>query len=244
MKKIDSITTTKGRLLKAYENGLGTFVHKDVVKTVKTNVDTAKIRTGKVTKFYPYLNKAEVQLDNLNKKVISTILHHYGGELTDYYTPNGDEDFCKKLHEPCIIPRFELKCLVVKIHETDSQEYLLLGYLESDEIIGNNIAPKGNIRLSSVGATNEYYVQFGSQGLQIGSKEKPKVEIGDMEDETKELDYVFAEDVYNKEEIDNKLENYSDGSSDFNLENLDVDLGVELGTTGGLLTITVDLIKE
>jgi len=45
-------------------------------------------------------------------------------------------------------------------------------------------------------------------------------------------------------DLNEKLDNCSSGSSEINLENLDIDLDVELGSTGGLLTISVDLIKE
>lgn len=69
MKKIDKITPTKGRLLKAYENGLGKLVNKEISSQVKTSVNGVKIQTGVVTKFYPYLNKAEVKIDKTNKKL-------------------------------------------------------------------------------------------------------------------------------------------------------------------------------
>lgn len=204
MGRIDNITVTNGRLKQAYDNGLGKLVKNDIIKTITKTVDKSAIRTGVVTKFYPYLDKAEVEL-NKDSKVICKRLHLFGGELTDYYTPSGDKSYCNILNEPCIIPKSSLECLVVNIHDNDSDEYLLLGFYEVDELIGISPAPEGNMKISSIGATNDYYVQFGANGLQICSKKTPMIHIGEMEDETVKLEYANREEVYTKKEIDNIL---------------------------------------
>ena len=118
MKRIDNITATQGRLKQAYDKGLGKLVQNDISKTVNNIVKDTRINTGVITKFYPYLDKAEVKLSN-DKLILCKILHRYGGELIDYYTPTGEEDYCIKLKEPCILPREELNCLIMDGDDED-----------------------------------------------------------------------------------------------------------------------------
>ncbi len=206
MKKIDKITPTKGRLLQAYENGLGKLVNKEISQQVKTSVEGVKIQTGVMTKFYPYLNKAEVKLDKSNKKIICKILHRYGGAIMDLFTPLEEtRTFCKKMGEPCIIPRYLLNCLVADIND-DSKEYLLLGYYENEELIGLNPAEPGSLKISAIGITNEYYIKFGIKGFEVQSPKKPNFTVGHFEDETAEVNYVSSDEVYTKKEVDKLLE--------------------------------------
>lgn len=206
MKKIDKITPTKGRLLKAYENGLGKLVNKEISSQVKTNVNGVKIQTGVVTKFYPYLNKAEVNIDKTNKKIICKILHRYGGAVIDLFTPLGEtKTFCKNMKEPCIIPRGLLRCLVADIND-DSNEYLLLGYYENDEMIGLNPAEPGNVKLAVIGGISQYWIKFGVGGLEFRSKNKPLTKVIENDEDAKDVTYASSDDVYTKAEVDKLLE--------------------------------------
>lgn len=206
MKKIDKITPTKGRLLKAYENGLGKLVNKEISSQVKTSVNGVKIQTGVVTKFYPYLNKAEVKIDKTNKKIICKILHRYGGGLIDLFTPLAEtKTFCKNMKEPCIIPRGLLRCLVADIND-DSNEYLLLGYYENDEMIGINPAEPGNIKIYATNEVNDFWIKFGINGLKCKIKNNVRIETSELPDETEKVEYASSDDVYTREEVDKLLE--------------------------------------
>ena len=88
--KSDNVTVTQGRMKQAFSNSIGKIVKNETTKIVKEAIDNSKISAGVVTKFYPYLDKAEVQILNSDKKVLCKILHRFGGELIDFYTPNGD----------------------------------------------------------------------------------------------------------------------------------------------------------
>lgn len=207
--KTDDITVTQGRIRQAFDKGFGKIIEHNTQKIVKNEVETCKVRTGRVTKFYPYWDKAEVKLDNVNKKVLCKILHRFGGELIDYYTPNGDFVYDDKRKEKCIIPRGDLHCLIVNIHDNDSQEYLLLGYYSNEELVGVNPASQGNFKIVSRGGTNQYWIKFGYDGLDLRLPSKTTINAGDMDSNMESLEYASKDDVYTKDEITEIISNFA-----------------------------------
>lgn len=199
--KSDNITVTQGRMKQAFDNGLGKLIEDSTQQIVKKEVENCKIRTGVMTKFYPYWDKAEVKIDNEKKNVLCKILHRFGGELTEYYTPNGDEIFDDARKEKCIIPRGDLHCLIMNIHDADSDEYLLLGYYSNEELIGVNPASQGNFKIVTTGGTNQFWIKFGYDGLDLRLPSKTTVNTGDMDDSMKSVDYASRDDVYTKSEV-------------------------------------------
>ena len=81
------ITVTKPRAKNAVQKQIDKVVTPKIDNAVKTAVENERIRTGVITKFYPYLDKAMVKLDHTNKLILCKILHRYGGDLFDFYTP-------------------------------------------------------------------------------------------------------------------------------------------------------------
>lgn len=203
--KSDNVTVTQGRMKQAFSNSFGQIVKNETSKIVKEAIDNSKISVGVVTKFYPHIDKAEVQMLDTNKKVLCKILHRFGGELIDYYTPNGDLIFDKEMKEKCIIPRGDLNCLIVDINSFDD-EYLLLGYYSNEELIGINPASQGNFKICTEGGINEFFIKFGYDGLDIRLPNSINVNTGEMDEEMIENKYVNSDDVYTKEEIDKMLE--------------------------------------
>lgn len=207
-----NINATQGKL----RQSLGVFVEGVVAsqgfdEKINKAVDTVKIRTGVVTKFYHYLDKAEVQLDNSNDKVLCKILHRFGGELIEYFTPLADEIvFCNVRKEPCIKPRAELHCLVVNIHDADSNEWLLLGFYENEELVGVNPAKPGNIKITTRGAVNQYWVKFGYDGLDLRLPDDVSKNVGEYDRDMKEIIPMSPNDYYAKIEIDELLKTYED----------------------------------
>lgn len=206
----DNVTVTQGRMKQAFDKSLGGIV-KDTAKTiVKKEIENLKIRTGVLTKFYPYWDKAEIQLDNSNKKVLCKVLHRFGGELTEYYTPAGDEIYDDERKEKCLIPRAELHCLVVNIHDEDSNEYLLLGFYSNEELVGVNPASQGNLKIVTRGGTNQFWIKFGYDGLDLRLPDSATTNIGAIDDEMTESEYADSNNVYTKEEIDKMLQDLRD----------------------------------
>lgn len=204
----EDITLTNARLEKALNLPVNNIISQTVPEQINQAIGDVKLRAGSITKFYPWLDKAEVQLYN-GEKVLCKIGHRFGGDICDYYTPDGDEDYCDELHEPCIRPLFYLECLVADIHEDDSNEQVLLFYFLGDDDVVSP-AKKGNMKISLPGASNEYYIEFGNNGLNIflGKDKTVNQKYGALDDVT-EVDYANSDDVYTKMEVYNKTEVYT-----------------------------------
>lgn len=207
MKTSNEPTVTDARMKEVLRHTITPIILETVPQMITQAVNDCKIRTGHVTKFYPYLDKAEVKLDNLNSKVLCRLSHRYVGALIDFYTPVGDQEYCDDLHEPCIIPREPLNCFIVKLHEDDSDDYLLVSYFHGENEFVDFVPPsQGNIRVSNFRASSEDYIEFGGDGLKIQTKKPIYSSYGEYEDDLTEPDYADSSDVYTKEEVYTKAE--------------------------------------
>ncbi|MBQ8017596.1 MAG: hypothetical protein IJ258_05750 [Methanobrevibacter sp.] len=206
----NDITPTKGRLKQALDNAVTNRALPQITHQIETTVDEEKIRTGRVLKFYHYLDKALVELDNTDETVLCKILHRFGGELIDLYTPSADSiEYCDDLHEPCIIPRCSLNCLIINIHDNDSEEFLLLGFYQNEELVELNPAAPGNFKIVSIGGTNQFWIKFGADGLDLRLPNTATTNVGDMDKNMEEVDYADSTNVYTKQEVYNKTEVYT-----------------------------------
>lgn len=206
----NDITSTKGRLKQALDNSVTNKALAQATQQINDAVDEEKIRTGRVIKFYHYLDKALVELDNSDETVLCKILHRFGGELIDLFTPSADTiDFCDDLHEPCVIPRGDLNCLIINIHDSDSEEFLLLGFYQNEELVGLNPASPGNFKIVTRGGTNQFWIKFGYDGLDLRLPSSATTNVGDMDRDMSPVDYASSDTVYTKEEVYNKTEVYT-----------------------------------
>ncbi|MBO6275793.1 MAG: hypothetical protein J6M91_09740 [Methanobrevibacter sp.] len=203
MKTTDNITVTNGRLEKALKNRVEPIIMPQVTKQVNQAVMESKFQIGIMTKFYPYLDKCEIEVNG--ELILCKILHRFIGDLIDYYTPVGDEDYCTVLKEPCIIPRSTLKCLILDVND-DSDEQIMVGFINYEELIGINPAKMGNLKLVSRTETNQFWIKFGLDGLDIRSPETPTTSIGEYDSTMEEITYTNSNDVYTKAEVDKLLE--------------------------------------
>lgn len=203
---IDNITITDGRLKRALNNKVKPLVQNESTKIIQKELNNSMLRLGKITKFYPYLDKAEVKLDTNNKKIMCKILHRFGGELLDLYTPLSEKVMVDRNHEKYIIPRVKQHVCVLNIHNGDSQYHIILGTLRDKDIAGFNPAKPGNMKISAVGVTNDFYIQFGLDGLKYKLPKKSSTEIGYFEEELQNVDYTDSSEVYTKEEVYTKKE--------------------------------------
>lgn len=210
MKTIKDSTITTGRLEQSIEHAVNRVAGPQITQQISNAVEDERLRTGRVTKFYHYLDKAEVKIDHSGELVLCKILHRFGGDVLDLYTPvASEESFCDELKEPCIIPRHGLNCLVIKIHDEDSEENLILGYYENEEIVGLNPAAPGNFKIATRGGTNQYWIKFGHDGLELRLPENGSMDIGEIPDEMENKEYADSTNVYTKEEVYNKTEVYT-----------------------------------
>lgn len=206
MKTTENITITDGRLNRALKKRINPHVSETATKIVKESMDKSMARLGKVTKVYPYLDKAEVRLSGSKKKVLCKLPHNYMGNIIDLYTPQGENSFCQKLKEPCVIPLSPIPCILLKIHDNDSSEYFIVAYYTANDLMYISPPRHGHARLTCMTATNETYMEFGGTGFKVLSSKPIKISHGDYEKDITEVDYADAENVYTKEEVYTKKE--------------------------------------
>ncbi len=207
MSTLDNITITDGRMKRALNKRVLPLVQNESTKIVQKELDNNLLRLGKITKFYPYLDQAEVKLDENNKKIMCEILHRFGGEIIDLYTPLSEKLMLDSSNnEKYIIPRVGQHVCVLNIHDNDSPHHIILGTLRDKDIAGFNPAKPGNMKVAAVGITNDFYIQFGLDGLSYKLPKKSTTEIGYFEDEMESVDFTDFNDVYTKEEVYTKTE--------------------------------------
>lgn len=201
------ITVTEAR----FKRSVGNFIDEVTTPKINDKVDTAvqneRIRTGVITKFYPYLDKAMVRLDSSNEVMLCKILHRASGDMIDFYTPlEAEQKFDDELKEPCVIPKARLHVLVANIHDSDSRENLILGYYLDDEIVGFKPANPGNVKFMSLTESNLYWINFGKDGLKYRLPSEMKSEVGSLKQDMKPVVYVKSDEVYKKAEVDKKFD--------------------------------------
>lgn len=203
------ITVTDDRLMKALSEPVNNIINSSVPQKIKKVSDDLKTKTGVITKFYPYLDKAEVRLDGSNEKVICKILHRYGGDMIDFYTPLASERiFCDDLKEPAIIPKAHQHVFIIDVPDKDFS--LILGYfVDDEETVGFNPAAPGDIKLISLSETNLYWIKFGTTGFEYRLPSTPTMSVGVLDDEMEEFDYADSSKVYTRDEVYNKEEVYT-----------------------------------
>lgn len=203
MKTSDSITLTNSRqynVLKVLVNRI--VDERKIEEKVNQTIDASKIRTGILTKFYPYLDKFEVKLDNVSKTVLCEKLHLFGGSLIDFYTPEGETVFCENLREPCIVPREELHVCVADISNKDKKEMLMLGYFFPNEIVGIKPADPGYLKLMDIGATNLWGISIGRGEVKVNTCDGVTQITGEFHEDNTVVEYADSKEVYTKKEVD------------------------------------------
>lgn len=196
-----NMTITDTRLLQSLSGPVNEIIKSSVPQQINKVAESLGLKTGVITKFYPYLDKAEVKLDKDGKTVLCRILHRFGGDMIDFYTPlEYEESFDEGLNEPCIIPRASHHVCVLQISDADSEENLLLGHYNNDDVVGFKPAKPGNIKLMSITEPNLYWIEFGPDGLNLRLPDNPSIETGTLPVE------MTDGSVYTKKEIDEKLE--------------------------------------
>ena len=196
-----NMTVTDARLLQSLSGPVNEIINSTVPQKINAVAEALGLKTGVITKFYPYLDKAEVKLDKDGKTVLCRILHRFGGDMIDFYTPlEYEESFDEGLNEPCIIPRASHHVCVLQISDADGEENLLLGHYNNDDIVGFKPAKPGNIKLMSITEPNLYWIEFGPDGLNLRLPDNPTIETGTLPVE------MADGSVYTKKEVDEKLE--------------------------------------
>lgn len=214
-----NITVTEGKLVSGLDKINQSSIEKTVPQAINTVIEQVSIRTGVIVRFFPYIDKAEVKLDSNGKKILCKILHRYGGDLLDFYTPSAyDNDFDDSLQEPYVIPKAEQCVCVLNIHDNDSDEHIILGYYNNEEIVGFNPAKPGNIKLTKLSEDgNEFWIKFGVDGFNYKIPSKSNVQVGNIYDEegVQDVEYPTSDDIYTIDEVDGLINSYDEKITQF-----------------------------
>ena len=207
---VQDITVTKGRAQNAVKNAFETAVGNEISNQLSTAIENERIRTGVITKYYPYLDKAMVKLDNVDQTILCKFMHRFTGDMIDFYTPlDAEQKFDDELKEPCVIPKARLHVLVSRIHDGDSREDLILGYYLDKEIVGFKPANPGNVKFMSLTESNLYWINFGKDGLEYRLPSEMKSEVGSLKNDMRTVTYAKSDEVYGKDEVYRKDEVYN-----------------------------------
>ena len=69
-----------------------------------------------------------------------------------------------------------------------------------------NPASPGNIKLASRGGTNQFWIKFGSDGLDLRLPKATTTNVGDMNKNMLPVEYASSDTVYTKAEVYTKEE--------------------------------------
>lgn len=207
MRTVNKSTITTNRMEQSIQHAVNRVAGPQVIQQINERVENERIRTGVITKYYHYLDKAEVRLDNNDELVLCKILHRFGGDLIDLYTPLEEEiTYCDTLKEPCVIPRSQLHVCVLNIHDADSEEQLILGFYQNEEFVGLNPASPGNFKIANRAGENQFWIKFGADGLDLRLPDQATTNIGVMDKDMGPVDYADSNNVYTKDEVYTKEE--------------------------------------
>ena len=62
------------------------------------------------------------------------------------------------------------------------------------------------MKICAVGGTNQYWIKFGHDGLDIRTNNEPTIKVGDMDADMSNVDYANSDDVYSKDDVYTKEE--------------------------------------
>lgn len=218
-KRADNIAVTDARLHNILDKKINQVIDKrDIPSMIEKTVNDAKIHTGSVLKYYPYKDKAMVKLSN-NQKVVCKLLHHMTGVLIDFFTPEGEADFCEELQEPCIVPRAELHVLVLDIND-NTKEQLMLGYYHPDDFIYINPAANGCYKITNISPSNEYGLNIGMGKVEVKTLDGMEFTEGFFPEDETSIVYANKENVPVKDDVYTKKEVYTKEEVDKLIEDL------------------------
>lgn len=176
----------------------------NIPEQITKNIEEHGIKKGKVIEVYHYLDTSLVELSN-HKQVEAYHLHRCLGSIVDLYTPEGEQVISEKKKEPCIMPKFDLKCLVA---EVGTDEYVLLGYYSPNMVGAFSPADIGTYVIRTLTDTSQGGLTVAPQEIKMTSNNGVAFKEQDVGQST-EITYANSKDTYTKNEVYKKSQTYS-----------------------------------
>ena len=196
-KKVITNERTKNALHNQFKNFLD---GENISEQIEKKIEEHSLKDGIVKEVYPYLDISLVQLAN-GKKVEAHHLHRLFGNIIDLFTPEGEQIISEIKNEPCIIPRYQLKCLVSEM----SNEYVLLGYYNPNMVSSFSPAQKGHYLIKTMTDGFQAGLDIHSNNIGIMAHEGAGF-VETSTDETTDIEYANSENTYTKQQVYNKAQ--------------------------------------
>jgi len=196
---------TDARVKKALYGHFKTFIDdENIPEQITKSIEEHNIKSGRVIEFYQFLDKALIKLSNGNE-VEAWVLHRCMGSIIDMYTPEGEQVISDEKHEPCIIPKYELKALVA---ELGNDEFVLLGYYNPNMVGAFSPPLAGEYTVRTLTDTSQGGLTVNPQEITLTSNNGPSFVERDLGESTT-IDYANSKDIYTKDEVYKKSQTYN-----------------------------------
>ena len=180
-----------------------------IPEQITQKIEEHSIKKGIVKEVYHYLDTSLIELSN-SKTVEAYHLHRTLGNIVDLFTPMGDQVISETKNEPCIIPRFQLKCLVA---EVGKDEYILLGYYNPNMTGSFSPAENGHYLIKTLTDGYQAGLDIFSDNINIISHQGASFTEADVDKNT-DIVYANSEDTYTKDEVYKKTQTYNKSEVD------------------------------
>lgn len=167
-----------------------------IPEQINKKIEEHSIKKGLVKEVYHYLDTSLIELAN-GKLVEAYHLHRTLGNIVDLFTPIGEQIISETKNEPCIIPRFKLKCLVA---EVGKDEYVLLGYYSPNMVGSFSPAENGHYLIKTMTEGYQAGLDISHDNIIIISHQGASFTEADVDKET-DIVYANSKDTYTKSEV-------------------------------------------
>lgn len=175
-----------------------------IPEQINQKIEEHSIKKGVVKEVYHYLDTSLVELSN-GKLVEAYHLHRTLGNIVDLFTPMGEQILSETKYEPCIVPRYQLKCLVA---EVGKEEYVLLGYYNPNMTGSFTPADNGHYLIKTLTDGYQAGLDISSDNINITSHQGASFIESDVDKNTN-IEYANSKDTYTKDEVYKKTQTYS-----------------------------------
>lgn len=180
-----------------------------IPEQINKKIEEHSLKKGVVKEVYHYLDTSLIELSN-GKLVEADHLHRTLGNIVDLFTPIGEQIISETKNEPCIIPRFKLKCLVA---EVGKDEYVLLGYRNPNMTGSFSPAENGHYLIKTMTDGFQAGLDVSSDNINIISHQGASFTEADVDKDT-EIIYANSKDTYTKSEVYKKSQTYNKAQVD------------------------------
>ena len=180
-----------------------------IPEQINKKIEEHSIKKGLVKEVYHYLDTSLIELSN-GKLVEAYHLHRTLGNIVDLFTPMGEQIISETKNEPCIIPRFKLKCLVA---EVGKDEYVLLGYYNPNMVGSFSPAENGHYLIKTLTEGYHAGLDISPDNINIISHQGASFTAADVDKDT-DIIYANSKDTYTKDEVYKKSQTYNKAQVD------------------------------